>query len=411
MLKVLRVITLDFIAFRKALAKQVELFNRHFRDFKVEMEFVASYQELYDLMIEKGGVFSGKYDIFLCLTDWLPELVKMEGLMPLDPYIRQNPPEDWPNAWSESLLRLQRDKKGRIYGFPYHDGPTILMYRKDLFENEGEKRKYWKLYGRPLEIPETWSDFLKLAKFFTRPDENLYGTVLGAFPDGHMNVYDFLLHLYSRGGRLLDQNLNPAFNTPEGIDALQFYVDLIWKHKVAPKESLRFNCHKAGQYYLDGNAAIVWQWSGFACMAEIPEYSKIVGKSGYALLPRGEGSKAQRKTLNVYWVFTIPAGSEQNEVAYEFLRILASRQSDKITTISGAIGCRLSTWSDEDVQKKWPFYTIMEKLHENIETPPQIPEYAKINEILNKMMSDAVNLRKPVEVALNEAALEIKNLN
>jgi multiple sugar transport system substrate-binding protein len=359
-------------------------------------------------MVREKGVFSGEYDLFLCLTDWIPELIKMNGLTILNPYIKEDPPEGWPNLWVKSLLKLQMDKGGGIYGFPYHNGPIILMYRKDLLEDEDEKRRYWEKYHRPLEIPKTWSEFLNVAKFFTRPEENLYGTVVGAYPDGHMNVYDFLLHLWTRGGRLLDENLTPAFDGIEGIEALQFYVDLIWKYKVAPRESLDLNCHKAGQFYLDGKAAIVWQWSGFACMAEIAEYSRVVGKTGYALVPRGDGKKGQHKTINVYWVLTIPAGSNQKEAAYQFLKVAASKLGDRFTTEAGAIGTRLSTWKDEGVQKKWPFYCIMEDLHKNVESPPQISEYPLINEVLNKMVDDAVKLRKPVEVAIRDAVAEIK---
>jgi len=334
----------------------------------------------------------------------------MGGLTPLNDYLERTPPEDWPNVWPESLLALQKDEKGKIYGFPYHDGPIILMYRKDLFEDEEEKKKYKEKFGKPLKVPKTWSEFLEVSRFFTRPEENLYGTVVGAYPDGHMDVYGFLLHLWTRGGKLLDENLKPAFNSPEGEEALQFYVDLIWKYKVVPKESLNLNCHGAGRFYLDGKAAIVWQWSGFACMAEIPEYSSVTGKTGYALVPRGDGSRGQHKTINVYWALAIPAGSKQKEAAYQFLRAAASKLGDKFTTMAGAIGTRLSTWKDEEIQKRWPFYCIMEEIHKNTESPPRIPEYPKINDVLNKMVYDAVNLKKPVKAALNEAAREVREI-
>jgi len=410
MSNILRLIALDFIGFKNALKRQIELFYNQFKDYKIKMEFISPYEKLYKLMVREKGVFSGEYDLFLCLTDWIPELIKMNGLTILNPYIKEDPPEGWPNLWVKSLLKLQMDKGGGIYGFPYHNGPIILMYRKDLLEDEDEKRRYWEKYHRPLEKPKTWSEFLNVAKFFTRPEENLYGTVVGAYPDGHMNVYDFLLHLWTRGGRLLDENLTPAFDGIEGIEALQFYVDLIWKYKVAPRESLDLNSVKAGQFYLDGKAAIVWQWSGYACMAEIAEYSRVVGKTGYALVPRGDGKKGQHKTINVYWVLTIPAGSNQKEAAYQFLKVAASKLGDRFTTEAGAIGTRLSTWRDEGVQKKWPFYCIMEDLHKNVGSPPQISEYPLINEVLNKMVDDAVKLRKPVEVAIRDAVAEIKNL-
>lgn len=406
----LRLITLDYSGFKNALKRQAELFYKEFKEYRIEMNFIAPYEKLYEAMIRKKGVFSEEYDIFLCLTDWMPELIKMKGLTPLNHYIEKNPIEAWPNVWPESLLKLQRDERREIYGFPYHNGPIILMYRKDLLEDRDEQKKYGEKYGEPLTVPKTWSEFLKVAKFFTRPEKDLYGTVVGAYPDGHMNVYDFLLHLWTRGGKFFDERFNPVFNGPEGVEALRFYVDLIWKHKVAPKESLDLNCHKAGQFYLNGKAAIVWQWSGFACMAEIAEYSKVVGKTGYALVPRGDTPKGKHKTINVYWVLTIPIGSKQKEAAYQFLRIAASKLGDKITTRAGAIGTRLSTWRDEEVRKRWPFYRIMEKLHKNTESPPQIPEYPKINDILNRMVDASVRLRKPIKVALNEAALEVRKI-
>ena len=55
--------------------------------------------------------------------------------------------------------------------------------------------------------------------------------------DGHNNVYDFLIHLWSRGGQLLDERLRPAFDSLRGQAALQFYVDLLTK-QMLPKLNL-----------------------------------------------------------------------------------------------------------------------------------------------------------------------------
>lgn len=409
MVRKLKIIAFDFKGFREALHRQAELLKeRSGGKYEVEFEFIPSYEKLYEKMIKEGGVFSGEYDVFLCLTDWIPELIRKKGLTPLNDFIEEKPPEGWPNVWSRSLLSLQVDAEGRLYGFPYHNGPIILMYRKDLLEDPEEKLKFKEKFGKPLKVPETWSEFLEVAKFFTRPEEDLYGTVLAAYPDGHMNVYDFLLHLWTRGGELLDENYNPVFNSPEGEEALTFYADLIWKHEVAPKKSLELNTHGAGRFYLEGNAALVWQWAGFACMAEIPEYSKVVGKTGYALVPRGD--KGKHTTVNVYWVLTIPAGSQEKEGAYEFLLAAASKLGDKLTTEAGAIGTRLSTWRDEEIQSRWPFYRIMEKVHENAKSPPQIPEYHEINEKLNEMVDNVVKLRKTPREALDETAEEVRRI-
>ncbi len=405
--QVLRVAAFDNEGFRSALTKQTEIFHRNFGDCKVEIDYIAPYGKLYRTMIGEGGVFSGEYDVFLCLTDWLPQLIINGGLAPLDALMAASPLEGWPDVWPESLLKLQKDRERRIYGLPYHNGPLILMYRRDLFEDEKEKKKFKEEYGEPLKVPETWSEFLGVARFFNRPEQGLYGTVIGAYPDGHMNVYDFLLHLWTRGGRLVDESTRPSFASPEGLEALQFYVDLVWKHKVVPEESLTLDCHGAGQFYLDGKAAVVWQWSGLGCMAELPEYSKVVGKSGYSLIPRGDGPRGVHKTVNVYWVLAIPTGSRRKEMAYQFLRAASSKLGDRYTALSGCIGTRKSTWYDEEIQSTWPFYAMMEKLHCSTSSPPQLPEFPQIGDVLNRMVDDAIKLRKGPARALREAQVEV----
>lgn len=71
----------------------------------------------------------------------------------------------------------------RAYGVPYHDGPELFHYREDLFESVAEQRRFREEYGRSLDVSRTWTEFLKVAEFFTRPEEDLWGTVVAALPE------------------------------------------------------------------------------------------------------------------------------------------------------------------------------------------------------------------------------------
>src|SRR5690606_2627320 len=144
------------------------------------------------------------------------------GLFVLNDLVQTAPPEDYANAWSDSLTGLQ-NFKGSIYGLPFHDGPECLVLRKDLFENTEEQRRFQEHYGKALEIPKTWDDFLSVADFFTRPEENLYGTVFAGYPDGHNAVFDFCIQLWSRGGELTDGDKVVQLNQPVAAEALDFY--------------------------------------------------------------------------------------------------------------------------------------------------------------------------------------------
>jgi multiple sugar transport system substrate-binding protein len=393
-----------FDGFERALARQ----TAHFSALHPEVNFELSHagpEELYEEMVHGGGAQAGHYDVMLALTDWLPDLMRRDGLLPLDAFLAADPPADWPSGWAPSVLGLQNDAAGHVYALPYHDGPEIFHYRTDLFGDPREQQRYQQQHGRPLRVPETWSEFLDVARFFTRPGDGLYGTVVAGLNDGHNTVYDFLIHLWSRGGRLLDDRLRPVFHGPVGVEALQFYVDLITKHGVCPPRTLEYDSVQAGVAYAAGEGATMLNWSGFMAVAQLPP-SVIIDKTRCAPIPRGDGPNGRHASLNVYWVLGICAGSTQPELAYQFLKETASPAMDKITSLAGGTGVRLSTWNDPEIRRQFQYYEVIEQVHHGADTLPAIPEYPAINAVLNRMSWDAVQGRKTVVQALQDAADE-----
>ena len=102
-------------------------------------------------MVAGDGCRSGEYDLFLTVTDWYPTPIAAKAVQGLNASIGREPPPDWGSGWSGSLLSLQRDEGGELYGLPYHDGPEMLIYRRDLFDSEAEKQLYAETVGGPLE--------------------------------------------------------------------------------------------------------------------------------------------------------------------------------------------------------------------------------------------------------------------
>jgi multiple sugar transport system substrate-binding protein len=345
----------------------------------------------------------GQYDIMLILSDWLPDLMQRGGLVRLNDYLAQDPPDGWPDAWSESMKGLQQDRAGNIFGMAYHDGPEMFHYRSDLFGDEAEQAAFRKQHGYDLHVPETWNEFLDVARFFTRPDDGLWGAVVAAKPDGHNNVYDFLIHLWTRGGRLLDEQMKPAFNSPEGLDALRFYTDLLTVHRVTPPQAPEWDSVLSGINYAAGVGAMMWNWSGFAATAELPP-SKIIGKNRCTIIPRGDGPKGRHMSLNIYWVLGILKGSNNASLAWQFLKETAGPAMDKVTSLAGGTGTRLSTWRDPEIQAQFGYYRAIEEVHRNVESPPALPEYPAMNEVLSAMTMSTASGAQRVELALRAAS-------
>jgi multiple sugar transport system substrate-binding protein len=173
----LRLVSRKYFGFGNALRQQVSDFESKHPGLAVSLDFLEVH-DLYEQMIVKGGCKKGDYDMMLVLTDWIPQLNRTAALWPINSYIEGNPPEGWPGDWTPSLRKLQTDAEGNFYGLAYHDGPEVFHYRSDLFGDQLESKEFQKRYGRPLGIPKTWTEFLEVAKFFTRPKEGLLGTLV-----------------------------------------------------------------------------------------------------------------------------------------------------------------------------------------------------------------------------------------
>lgn len=405
----LRFVGRPFDGFETALERQVASFNgTHDQTLELDRDH-RPLPEIYEELVETGAI-ADEYDLFLCLSDWLPALADEDLLLPLEEYLAEDPPDDWPEGWVESMRELVA-YEGTTYGVPYHDGPEIFHYRRDLFESVAEQRAFREEYGRPLHVPKTWDEFLEVAKFFTRPEEDLWGTVVAALPDGHNDVYDFLIQLWSRGGEVLDADGRPAFDGEAGREALQFYHDLIHEHAAVPPSATEMESVEAGQFYADGKSAMMWNWAGFGAMAEDPD-AAVFGDAAYGLIPRADTPAGRHTALTVLYGLTIPAGSDHADLAYEFIEHAATPAGDRITTDAGASGTRFSTWRDPDVLRSNSFYAVAEEVNTSgYNTLPRIPEYVELNAILDAMVAAAVVERtKSVDEALSDAADEARDL-
>ena len=405
----LRTIYREFDGFRSGLEQQITAFHTDHQDIAVEIE-ALEVSALYEKMVARRGCLTDQHDLFLAVTDWLPELIRDRLVVPLDDQLRDDPPPGWPDAWPPSLRHLQKDAAGKVYGLPYHNGPEVFMYRTDLFTDPAEQRWFQRAYGRDLAPPATWSEFLQLARFFTRPDDDLYGCVVAGKPDGHNDVYDFLIHLWSRGGEFLTSRNEALFASPEGEDALRYYVSLIHEHRVTQPEPWLYDSVAAGDFYASGRAAMMWNWCGFQTVADLPATSAIPGCTRSVMLPGGDGPQGTPVSLIVYWVMTLPAGGTRQDAAWRFLRHLATPEMDKITAFAGGSGTRRSTWDDPEVRRTFGYYASIEEIHRQARTLPAIPEYPAINDVIDRMMARVIHGNGEIPALLAAAQQEVEEI-
>lgn len=388
-----------FGPFESALKKQWDSFEQRNRT-GLQLEAIAhELHPLYETLFANHGLQQAEWDVALLSTDWLAEAAEREALLDLAPYIDRDPPDGYPGAWSDSLLRLQRFAS-RTLGIPFHDGPECLIYRRDLFQDARNREEFAREFGTELKVPRTWEEFRRVARFFTRPRNSLYGTAFAAFPDGHNTVYDFCLQLWTRGGELFESPGRMILESPEACQALDFYRSLLNDLSAVHPRSREFDSVKSGSAFAVGEIAMMVNWFGFASMAETVDESKVQGCVAIAPVPCDAGSKA---SLNAYWILGIPIGSLHRDLAWKFLRHCASPEMDKLLTFEGAIGCRKSTWLDADVNSVIPFYHCLGSLHEGARELPRLRNWAQLAAIIDRMVLEAIDSDEPTARILQKA--------
>ncbi|HLI60921.1 MAG TPA: extracellular solute-binding protein [Solirubrobacteraceae bacterium] len=339
------------------------------------------------LVVDGEGTTDGGVDVFLLNTDWLPNLIAQDRLLPLDDRLAAAPPDGWPEAWVGSLRELQTGPDGRVYGVAYHDGPVMLLYRTDLYRDPAEQRGFAERFGYPLAPARTWDELLDQAAWFTRPEQRLWGTVLAGYPDAHNNVYDFLTQLWLRDADLLTASGESALDTPAAREALAFLDDLWHARGVIDPAAREWDSVASGVHFAAGEAAMMVNWCGFASLSADPG-SPTHGRIGCAPIPAGP--TGTRATMNSYWVLAIPTGCRRPDEAWGLIRHLASPEMDAITAAEGATACRRDSWARADVRALAPYYAELEPAHRDARAIPRDPRWPAIAAVLDAMMADLV---------------------
>jgi multiple sugar transport system substrate-binding protein len=403
-MKPLRIAIRSFADFQAALAAQVAAYRELHPE--VEIEVVAfDLPGLEDAVLSGNGLRSGEWDLAIFPTDWIGSAINSGALENLTSWMNSNQLPDWPEGWPASLREPLRHGAD-FYCIPWHDGPECLIYRKDLFENAEERKVFAIQFGRELKPPITWEEFHETAHFFTRSSQPgkapLWGTLFAAYPDGHNTLYDLVLQVWSRGGELYTADGLPTLSHPTVVEALDYYRSIVTDSRSCYPGANEIDSISSGDVFLSGQIAMMVNWFGFAARCSSTD-SPLKGTIALAPIPGGR--PGQTATLSNYWVIAIGAGSRAKPASYELLRHIASTPCDKLTTLHGAVGVRLSTWNDPDVIERVPIYGRLEQLSAQARTLPFCEDLPKLAEIVNQVTVEALTTSEPSEAVLNRAQI------
>ncbi len=400
----LRIVLRNYADFENALAEEARLFEARHPGTKIELVSVGIH-ELHHSAITEGGLRDGRFDLALLVTDWLAEAHNAGAVENLHHWQQLIPLHDWPRGWPRSLVQplIFGD---HLTSLPWHDGPECLVYRTDLFADPATRTTFRSQFSRDLAPPTTWQEFEQVARFFTDQTASRYGTVFASLPDGHNTLYDFALQVWSRGGELTDSAGRPSLTAPNALSALDFYRRVVRNPALCHPKSPQLDSTQSGDLFLSGEVAMMANWFGFAARSG-REGSPLAGKVAIAPIPSANG--ASPVSLSVFWALAMGKGSRQKELAWQFLRFVASPERDLGITRHGAVGVRLSTWRNPELQSRIPVYREVEAISLCARQLPTGPGMASFAAIIDNVISRALTTNEPSEAILESAQREIDN--
>ena len=100
-------------------------------------------------------------------------------------------------------------------------------------------------------------------------------------------------------------------------------------------------------------------------------------------------------------------GSRQKELAWQFLRFVASPERDLGITRHGTVGCRLSTWRNPELQGRISVYREIEAISLGARQLPTGPLMASFATVIDGMITRALTTDEPSAVILESVQREI----
>jgi multiple sugar transport system substrate-binding protein len=147
------------------------------------------------------------------------------------------------DTFADRALELTREGETQL-AVPSDSWAQLLFYRKDLFAKAG------------LEPPTSYEAIQAAAERLGQGD--VAGITASTTPADAFTHQTFEHLALANGCQLVDDDGNPTLNSPECVEAFQFYSDLIREHSVAGNQDV----DTTRATYFSGKAAMVI-WSSF----------------------------------------------------------------------------------------------------------------------------------------------------
>jgi multiple sugar transport system substrate-binding protein len=285
---------------------------------------------------------------------------------------------------------------GKYYGMPWIADTKFLFYNKDMLKKAG--------FDHP---PATWEELETQAKAIK--DKGIVDyPLVWSWSQSEAAICDYTTILSAMGGKFLDADGKPVFNTGGGLKALQYMVGTL-NDGVTNPNSREYAEEDVRRVFSSGQAAFALNWGYMYNLANDPKESQVAGHVGIVPAP-GEAGMSKASAVNGSMGLGIPGKSTHKEEAWKYIKFLTSEKvQNKYARLSLPIW--EASYSDPDVIKGQEPFVNAAKTSLAVMVPrPTMAAYQEASAVLQEALQNAMLGTVSPADALDDAAKNIADI-
>ena len=366
-------------------------FNAENPDIHVDAVYTGNYD---DTVTEIQSAIQGGNapDLFVSLATQRFTMADTKMAMPLDELIAADPEGQ---AFIDDFIdgfMLDSYVDGSIYSIPFQRSTMVMYYNKDAFREVGLD---------PDAPPATWDELVEYGLKLTNENRKGVGLALNS-GSAQWGFTGFSLQNCTNGvGLMSADGKHIYFNTPENVEALQFWLDLQNKYEIMNKGIVQWT--DLPTQFLAGEVAMIYHTTGNLTNIK----NNATFDFGVCFLPAGRQWGAPTGGGNFY--ITNGISEERQQAAWKFIKFCCSTERAAQWSIdTGYVATRESCYETQLLKDYYASFPQALVAYEQLQyAQPELTTYsaAEMWRILNDNIQAAVTGEMTAEEAL-EAAQE-----
>jgi len=283
---------------------------------------VFPYAEMRPILVADIQASNRTYDVYqydelftheFANNKWVKPFTQVDPNFKIDPNVGS-----YGNFMYWNPTKKFSDPKGDVMSMPLNGNTNVFLYRKDIYEQLN------------LKVPTTWEEVLANCAKIKAANVVKYPYIIRtqSTTSGASVTYDYIHILASYGGRFFNkqgEDWLPIINSVEGKAAATTLRALA---KYGPAATNTIGQNQVIAAMQAGDAAQGQVVFAAANAMNDPVASKVAGKIGFAVMPKGCAS-CDPGVVSGTWAMSIPTGlsSEREKAALSYINWVISKKA------------------------------------------------------------------------------------